>query len=216
MTPQPKYLAPFKAFLEKLQSDVASVAFAVDVDEVSEWRGFVPFELDALEAQLGYSATVARKDATNARRAVLTSAFLSADYPAAVPAESKAIWGGAASAQRLYAVTQFLVWMCDHPYAAKVVARRQCAQDLDWLKLQFFDENMRFDWPQVTLATIVRKQRVPAALIKRLTPSDELAVIVGKEPLPRTEVVSRLWAYIKKNKLQDAVNKRMINADPNL
>ncbi len=46
--------------------------------------------------------------------------------------------------------------------------------------------------------------------------SDELAVIVGKEPLPRTEVVSRLWAYIKKNKLQDAVNKRMINADPNL
>jgi hypothetical protein len=142
--------------------------------------------------------------------------YLSADYPAAVPAESKAIWGGAASAQRLYAVTQFLVWMCDHPYAAKVVARRQCAQDLDWLKLQFFDENMRFDWPQVTLATIVRKQRVPAALIKRLTPSDELAVIVGKEPLPRTEVVSRLWAYIKKNKLQDAVNKRMINADPNL
>ena len=50
MTPQPKYLAPFKAFLEKLQSDVASVAFAVDVDAVSEWRGFVPFELDALEA----------------------------------------------------------------------------------------------------------------------------------------------------------------------
>ena len=52
--------------------------------------------------------------------------------------------------------------------------------------------------------------------MKALTPSAALASIVGNSPLPRTEVVSKLWTYIKKNKLQDAVNKRMINADAKL
>ena len=52
--------------------------------------------------------------------------------------------------------------------------------------------------------------------MKALTPSAALAAIVGSNPLPRTEVVSKLWTYIKKNKLQDAVNKRMINADAKL
>ena len=61
------------------------------------------------------------------------------------------------------------------------------------------------------------KKRTPnAAFMKALTPSAALASIVGNNPLPRTEVVSKLWAYIKKNKLQDAVNKRMINADAKL
>ena len=57
---------------------------------------------------------------------------------------------------------------------------------------------------------------VNAAFMKALTPSAALAAVVGPAPLPRTEVVSKLWAYIKKNKLQDAVNKRMINADAKL
>ncbi len=52
--------------------------------------------------------------------------------------------------------------------------------------------------------------------MKALTPSPALAAVVGPTPLPRTEVVSKLWAYIKKNKLQDAVNKRNINADAKL
>ena len=61
------------------------------------------------------------------------------------------------------------------------------------------------------------KKRTPnAAFMKALTPSAALAAVVGANPLPRTEVVSKLWAYIKKNKLQDAVNKRMINADAKL
>ena len=60
-------------------------------------------------------------------------------------------------------------------------------------------------------------KRTPnAAFMKALTPSPQLAAVVGDKPLPRTEVVSKLWAYIKKNKLQDAVNKRMINADDKL
>ncbi len=61
-----------------------------------------------------------------------------------------------------------------------------------------------------------KKRTVNAAFMKALTPSAALAAVVGSSPLPRTEVVSKLWAYIKKNKLQDAVNKRMINADAKL
>ena len=52
-----------------------------------------------------------------------------------------------------------------------------------------------------------------AAFMKPLTPSGPLAAIIGSAPMPRTEVTAKIWAYIKKNKLQDAVNKRMINAD---
>ncbi len=55
-----------------------------------------------------------------------------------------------------------------------------------------------------------------AAFMKALTPSAELAAVVGSKPLPRTEVVKKLWVYIKANKLQDKVNKRNINADAKL
>jgi chromatin remodeling complex protein RSC6 len=51
------------------------------------------------------------------------------------------------------------------------------------------------------------------AFMKPMTPSPALAEVVGSKPIPRTEVTKRLWAYIKKNKLQDAKNKRMIKAD---
>jgi chromatin remodeling complex protein RSC6 len=46
--------------------------------------------------------------------------------------------------------------------------------------------------------------------------SADLGAVIGSKPVPRTEVTKKLWAYIKKNKLQDAVNKRMINADDKL
>ena len=67
---------------------------------------------------------------------------------------------------------------------------------------------------------VVAKKKVArkpnAAFMKPLTPSGPLAAIIGSTPMPRTEVTSKIWAYIKKNKLQDAVNKRMINADEKL
>ena len=56
-------------------------------------------------------------------------------------------------------------------------------------------------------------KKANAAFMKPLTPSEKLAEIVGAKPLPRTEVVKKLWAYIKKNNLQDKKNKRNINAD---
>ena len=52
--------------------------------------------------------------------------------------------------------------------------------------------------------------------MKPLTPSPALAAVVGAAPLPRTEIISKLWVYIKAHKLQDAANKRMINADAKL
>ena len=55
-----------------------------------------------------------------------------------------------------------------------------------------------------------------AAFMKPVTPSPDLAVIVGAKPIPRTEVTKKLWAYIKKNGLQDQKNKRMIKADDTL
>lgn len=55
-----------------------------------------------------------------------------------------------------------------------------------------------------------------SAFMKPLEVSEELAVVVGKGPMPRSEVVKKLWAYIKKNNLQDSANKRNINADENL
>jgi chromatin remodeling complex protein RSC6 len=55
-----------------------------------------------------------------------------------------------------------------------------------------------------------------AAFMKPVQPSPALAEVVGSKPIPRTEVTKKLWAYIKKNGLQDAKNKRMIKADATL
>lgn len=60
------------------------------------------------------------------------------------------------------------------------------------------------------------KRKPSAAFMKPMKISDALAKVVGSNPLPRTEVTKKLWQYIKKHKLQDTVNKRMINADENL
>ena len=55
-----------------------------------------------------------------------------------------------------------------------------------------------------------------SAFMKPLKVSEALTAVVGKGPLPRSEVVKKLWIYIKKNKLQDVKNKRNINADASL
>ena len=55
-----------------------------------------------------------------------------------------------------------------------------------------------------------------SAFMKPMTVSPELAAVVGAGPMPRSEVVKKLWEYIKKNDLQDPSNKRNINADENL
>ncbi len=67
-----------------------------------------------------------------------------------------------------------------------------------------------------TVKKATTKRKPNAAFMKPLTPSAALAAIVGQKALPRTEVTKKLWAYIKKNNLQDKVQRRNIHADDKL
>ena len=60
------------------------------------------------------------------------------------------------------------------------------------------------------------KRKPNAAFMRPMTLSSVLGAVIGSAPIPRTEVTKKLWDYIKKNKLQDAINRRMINADEKL
>jgi len=69
----------------------------------------------------------------------------------------------------------------------------------------------------MTAGNTPAKKRTPnAAFMKPVTPSPELAAVVGSTPLPRTEIVKKIWDHIKANNLQDAKNRRAINADAKL
>ncbi|MBN2035266.1 MAG: SWIB/MDM2 domain-containing protein [Chitinispirillaceae bacterium] len=63
---------------------------------------------------------------------------------------------------------------------------------------------------------VKKAAKANSAFMKPMKPDQALAAIVGSTPIPRTEITKKLWAYIKKNRLQDKVNKRNINADGNL
>ena len=60
------------------------------------------------------------------------------------------------------------------------------------------------------------KRKPNAAFMKPMSPSSTLAAVIGSNAMPRTEVTKKIWAYIKRNGLQDKKNKRMINADDKL
>ena len=60
------------------------------------------------------------------------------------------------------------------------------------------------------------KRKPNAAFMKPMTPTAALAAVIGGNAMPRTEVTKKIWAYIKKNKLQDSKNRRNINADDKL
>jgi len=67
------------------------------------------------------------------------------------------------------------------------------------------------------MATTSKTARKPnAAFMKPLTPSPTLAAVIGPQPVPRTEVTKKIWEYIKQHNLQDASNRRNINADAKL
>ena len=70
--------------------------------------------------------------------------------------------------------------------------------------------------PKAAKAKSKTKRKPNAAFMKPMNISETLQPVVGSKPLPRTEVTKRLWEYIKKNKLQDAKERRNINADENL
>ena len=66
------------------------------------------------------------------------------------------------------------------------------------------------------MAAAKKKRKPNAAFMKPVQPDTALSAVVGNKAIPRTEVTKKLWAYIKKNGLQDKTNKRQINADANL
>jgi chromatin remodeling complex protein RSC6 len=70
--------------------------------------------------------------------------------------------------------------------------------------------------PKAAAAKPAAARKPNAAFMKAMTPSAQLAAVVGNTPLPRTEVTKKVWEYIKKQDLQDAANRRMINADDKL
>ena len=196
---------------------VAAVGDAEKVereDDGHDWN-----EESALRV-LGYSAR-SGGPSESARRQHLKQAFESVDLSGVETREQKRCWGPAYSAQRLYAISRFIHWLIDFQGPNRPDAKVKWAADLDWLKRGFYKPTMRFIW-SATHATSstpepAKKARgVDAAFMKAMTPSGALAAVIGAGPLPRSEVVSRLWTYIKKNNLQDSVNKRMINADPKL
>ncbi len=70
--------------------------------------------------------------------------------------------------------------------------------------------------PKKKAAKAKTKRKPNAAFMAPLTVSEKLAAVIGSKPVPRTEVIRGIWKYIKKNNLQDAKNRRMINADAKL
>jgi len=58
-----------------------------------------------------------------------------------------------------------------------------------------------------------KKRKPNAAFMKPMTPSAALGAVIGNQDMPRTEVTKKIWGYIKRKKLQDSKNRRMINAD---
>lgn len=70
--------------------------------------------------------------------------------------------------------------------------------------------------PQKAAPKKAAARKPNAAFMAPLAPSDKLAAVIGNKPLPRTEIVKKVWEYIKKHNLQDSKNKRMINADDKL
>lgn len=70
--------------------------------------------------------------------------------------------------------------------------------------------------PKKKVVKKTTKRKPNAAFMRPMELSDALAAVVGSKPIPRTEVTKKLWKYIKRNDLQDPVNRRMINADDKL
>jgi chromatin remodeling complex protein RSC6 len=80
-----------------------------------------------------------------------------------------------------------------------------------------------FDQPRALKGDLMAKtakkktaRKANAAFMKPMQPSGALGAVIGEKPMPRTEVTKKLWAYIKKNGLQDSKNRRNINADDKL
>jgi upstream activation factor subunit UAF30 len=101
--------------------------------------------------------------------------------------------------------------------AKKAIAKKATAKKVTAKKVIAKAAAPKATTKKVVAAPKKKTARKPnAAFMKPLNPSSALAEVIGATPIPRTEVMKKIWAYIKKNNLQDAKNRRAINADDKL
>lgn len=201
-------------FLNQLKL-TSTDALKSDPNEVFVWADELNFGKNSPPFALGYSPGSSKVNSSNRR--IVLSAVLKAQLGEGDALESEAHgWGHPCSAQRLFALSQFLVWMVNAYKESHQAIAKRIVNDLQWLRGTHFVEEMRFEWPSAPFVALPATRPLNAAFTLPMIPSKELAVIVGNAPLPRTEVVSRVWAYIKKNGLQRRDNKRLIHCDENL
>lgn len=177
---------------------------------------FFNWQEESVLKRLGYTA---RADGPGplGRQQLLAKAFELRTLPGVQTPDHQLRWGPPMSAQRLKALSGFLAWLIAFQGRDKLDARAKWIEDLEWLKLAYYRDTMAFSWPSPDERLGDSARRTPnAAFMKPLIPSPQLAAIIGPWPVPRTEAVSKLWGYIKKNNLQDPKNKRLVNADDKL
>lgn len=184
-------------------------------ESVTPWADEEPLQPNSPLSLLGYSVAEGKLTA-GARHQLLKTAFERMHLPSMDNDTARARWGVAHSGQRLYAISRHLSWLANFQGPDKPAARQKWLEDLDWLKQRFYKRSQGFSWPKLEATASTRKRVPNAAFMRPVTPSAELAAIVGVRPLPRTEVTKKIWQYIKDHGLQDQENSRMINADHRL
>ena len=163
--------------------------------------------------KLGYHAGKTHSLAPSTRHNFLAEAF-SGELPFAESDEYMAEWGAPGTRKRLRRMAWHLAFLIRNRRRnpSQVYAVKDWENDLKWLRDKYYKSIMRFSWPGSQNAYTENS----GSFGKRVTPIGSLADIVGANAMPRTEVTKKLWAYIKKQGLQDSKNRRMINVDQNL
>lgn len=214
----PKVATRKQVVVRRVQVPVPQVTALPRGEQVKPWDVGAELNKESPLFRMGYSVAVGGPIAV-VRRAILQRGFDLNVLPGVISNEDKRKWGPAKSAQRLYGISSFLAWLCSFQGGEKPAARKKWIEDLAWLKANCFRTTMQFAWPdEITLKqSSPGQRRTPiASFMKPLRPSIALAAIVGSNPQPRTEAVSKLWTYVKEHNLNDKVNERMINTDAKL
>lgn len=187
-------------------------------EEVFDYSSYESYEWRSRSvlSDLGYSAR--ENGAGEAARREALARALTEDLSEVAAAGDLERWGAPKTVKRLAALVAFMLWLNRFQSADKPAARAIRLKDLRWLQARYDPTRNNFAWPELTeKGRVQSRKRTPNAhFMKALTPSAALAAVIGNAPMPRTEIVSKLWLYIKKHKLQDSVNKRIVNADDKL
>ncbi len=205
---------PSDVSFEKIQPSYQQSGNSIDGEPEHRAMG----DLEAVSPLRAMGYTVAEDALTEKqRRSILRKSIKQESLDPEGQAQGDLRWGQRNTPDRLEAIVNHLFWLARLQGTEKPGAKERWLSDIEWLKQSFSDLGKEIDWTLFAADNIKNVRRAPnAALMTHLTPSPALAAIVGRDPLPRTEVTKKVWEYIKKHRLQDDVNKRAINADRKL